>query len=141
MVSEGWICADGFINPGGCSLHAEKRCEYRLTESTYTLPPCEGEADFVVVGDPNESIWSTFDDPPIRFGLTAVYGDAWCEPGGYLHCSAGVMMPYHDSAWVDYTLTYTYVDPSVPEPGTGALVMASLGVLAIGAWRRGRGSR
>lgn len=137
VVTEGQIGFNSLIIPDGTSLRFQKRCEYRLTESTYSLPSCEGEADFIVVGDPTWPEWSTFDDPPIPyFGDTAAWGDAWCEGGGYLLCSTGVSMPYYDSSWVDYTLTYTYVDPSVPEPGTGALVMASLGLLAFGAWHR-----
>lgn len=140
VVTEARIGFNSLIIPDGTSLHFEKRCEYRLTETQYgNLPRCEGEADFIVVGDPSWALWSTSDDPPIRFfGQTAAYGDAWCEPGDYLHCSASAMIPQYGSSRAEYTLTYTYADQSIPEPGTGALAMVSLALLAIGAWRLGR---
>ena len=140
VVSEGWIGFNSVIIPDGTSLHFEKRCEYQLTETQYgDLPPCEGEAAFIVVGDPNWALWSTSDDPPVPyFGLTAAYGDAWCEPGGDLHCSATALITEDGSSWVDYTLTYTYADPSIPEPGTGALALLSAAFLALRAWQRRR---
>ncbi len=140
VVSEGRIGVGSLIIPDGTSLHFDKRCEYQLTETQYGyLPRCEGEADFIVVGDPSWDLWSTFDDPPIPyFGLTAAYGDAWCEPGGYLICATSAGIRQFGSSWVDYTLTYTYVDPSVPEPGTGALALLSAAFLALRAWQRRR---
>ena len=141
VVTEGYARVGSLILPEHPGFRAELRCEFPVTVTTLGGDYyCGGQADFMVAGDPDWPEWSSNSDP-LPFGWTYLEATAWCEPGNTEPaCWADAF--FHDgSAQADYSLTYTYVDPSVPEPGTGALVMASLGVLAIGAWRRGRGSR